>query len=42
MLFVRSDAGGISHAPEETTGADAVELVRARARSRRCAELAAA
>ena len=31
MLFVRSDAGGVSHAPEETTGADAVELVRARA-----------
>ena len=24
MLFVRSDAGGISHAPEEATGADAV------------------
>ena len=24
MLFVRSDAGGVSHAPEETTGADAV------------------
>jgi allantoate deiminase len=26
MLFVRSDAGGISHAPEEHTGADAVAL----------------
>lgn len=26
MLFVRSDAGGVSHAPEESTGADAVEL----------------
>ncbi len=25
MLFVRSDAGGVSHAPEEMTGADAVE-----------------
>ncbi len=25
MLFVRSDAGGVSHAPEEDTGADAVE-----------------
>jgi allantoate deiminase len=25
MLFVRSDAGGVSHAPEESTGADAVE-----------------
>jgi len=24
MLFVRSDAGGVSHAPEEETGADAV------------------
>ena len=24
MLFVRSDAGGVSHAPEEDTGADAV------------------
>jgi hydantoinase/carbamoylase family amidase len=24
MLFVRSDAGGVSHAPEELTGADAV------------------
>ena len=24
MLFVRSDAGGVSHAPEEATGADAV------------------
>ena len=24
MLFVRSDAGGVSHAPEESTGADAV------------------
>ncbi|MEA2207777.1 MAG: allantoate deiminase [Solirubrobacteraceae bacterium] len=26
MLFVRSDAGGVSHAPEEHTGADAVVL----------------
>jgi hydantoinase/carbamoylase family amidase len=26
MLFVRSDAGGVSHAPEEFTAADAVEL----------------
>ena len=26
MLFVRSDAGGVSHAPEEATGADAVAL----------------
>ena len=26
MLFVRSDAGGVSHAPEERTGADAVAL----------------
>ena len=25
MLFVRSDAGGVSHAPEEHTGIDAVE-----------------
>ncbi len=24
MLFVRSDAGGVSHAPEESTGVDAV------------------
>jgi hypothetical protein len=24
MLFVRSDAEGVSHAPEEATGADAV------------------
>jgi beta-ureidopropionase / N-carbamoyl-L-amino-acid hydrolase len=24
MLFVRSDARGVSHAPEEATGADAV------------------
>ena len=24
MLFVRSDAGGVSHAPEESTGADAI------------------
>ena len=24
MLFVRSDAGGISHAPEESTEADAI------------------
>jgi N-carbamoyl-L-amino-acid hydrolase len=24
MLFVRSDAGGVSHAPAESTGADAV------------------
>jgi acetylornithine deacetylase/succinyl-diaminopimelate desuccinylase-like protein len=24
MLFVRSDAGGVSHAPEELTGPDAV------------------
>ena len=24
MLFVRSDAGGVSHAPEEMTGPDAV------------------
>jgi N-carbamoyl-L-amino-acid hydrolase len=24
MLFVRSDAGGVSHAPEEHTGADAI------------------
>ena len=31
MLFVRSDAGGVSHAPEEATGADAVGLVRPRA-----------
>jgi allantoate deiminase len=26
MLFVRSDAGGVSHAPEESSGADAVAL----------------
>ena len=26
MLFVRSDAGGVSHAPEEYSGADAVAL----------------
>jgi beta-ureidopropionase / N-carbamoyl-L-amino-acid hydrolase len=26
MLFVRSDAGGVSHAPEERSGADAVAL----------------
>ena len=26
MLFVRSDAGGVSHAPEEATGIDAVVL----------------
>jgi allantoate deiminase len=26
MLFVRSDAGGVSHAPEESTGIDAVIL----------------
>jgi hydantoinase/carbamoylase family amidase len=26
MLFVRSDAGGVSHAPEESTGLDAVVL----------------
>jgi hydantoinase/carbamoylase family amidase len=26
MLFVRSDAGGVSHAPEEFSAADAVEL----------------
>jgi len=26
MLFVRSDAGGVSHAPEESTGADAIAL----------------
>jgi allantoate deiminase len=26
MLFVRSDAGGVSHAPEELSGADAVTL----------------
>jgi hydantoinase/carbamoylase family amidase len=26
MLFVRSDAGGVSHAPDEHTGADAVAL----------------
>ena len=26
MLFVRSDAGGVSHAPEEHSGADAVGL----------------
>ena len=26
MLFVRSDAGGVSHAPEEHSGADAVAL----------------
>jgi allantoate deiminase len=25
MLFVRSDAGGVSHAPQEATGADAVD-----------------
>jgi N-carbamoyl-L-amino-acid hydrolase len=24
MLFVRSDAGGVSHAPEESTGADSI------------------
>ena len=24
MLFVRSDAGGVSHSPDEHTGADAV------------------
>jgi len=26
MLFVRSDAGGVSHAPEESTGVDAIGL----------------
>jgi N-carbamoyl-L-amino-acid hydrolase len=26
MLFVRSDAGGVSHAPGECSGADAVAL----------------
>jgi allantoate deiminase len=26
MLFVRSDAGGVSHAPEESTGEDAIAL----------------
>ena len=26
MLFVRSDAGGVSHAPEESTGADAIAV----------------
>ena len=26
MLFARSDAGGVSHAPEESTGADAIVL----------------
>ena len=26
MLFVRSDAGGVSHAPEESTGVDAIAL----------------
>ena len=34
MLFVRSDAGGVSHAPEEHTGADAVVAGRAGARGR--------
>jgi len=29
MLFVRSDAGGVSHAPEEHTGIDAVEACAA-------------
>ena len=28
MLFVRSDAGGVSHAPEESTGADAIAALR--------------
>ena len=32
MLFVRSDAEGVSHAPEEATGADAVAAARGRAR----------
>ena len=34
MLFVRSDAGGVSHAPEEATGTDAVVARRAGARGR--------
>ncbi len=34
MLFVRSDAGGVSHAPEEATGIDAVVLAVQRARGR--------
>ena len=41
MLFVRSDAGGVSHAPEEATGADAVGLC-ARALEAALRELAGA
>ena len=41
MLFVRSDAGGVSHAPEEHTGADAVTLA-VRALEAALRELAAA
>ena len=41
MLFVRSDAGGVSHAPEEHTGSDAVVLA-VRALEGALRELAAA
>jgi acetylornithine deacetylase/succinyl-diaminopimelate desuccinylase-like protein len=41
MLFVRSDAGGVSHAPEEHTGADAV-ILAVRALEAALRELAAA
>jgi len=41
MLFARSDAGGVSHAPEEATGADAVDLC-ARALEAALRELAGA
>jgi allantoate deiminase len=41
MLFVRSDAGGVSHAPEESTGMDAVVLAVA-ALERALRDLAAA
>ncbi len=41
MLFARSDAGGLSHAPEEATGADAVGLC-ARALEAALRELAGA
>ena len=34
MLFVRSDAGGVSHAPEESTGADASPRACRRSRPR--------
>ena len=36
MLFVRSDAGGVSHAPEESTGADAIAACACGRWSRRC------